>query len=569
MHMSISRLLARLFGVALVAGLLPLLSVAPAQAAAVGEAEPNNSTSKAQRVDLGTTIEAGFRTSGDCDNNFYDCDVYRFSTSSQGQLELDLRFSDTLGTEGSFSLTVLNAEGTAIHSVSIGASDYDGSRLRSLAMFVDEGVFYLSLKARVSGFSSGYIWSGQPYVLGATVTPGVVETEPNSKTASADVIALGRSIAGSTLRGDCDNGFYDCDYYRLPLAAATRVAVDFQFACDLGTEKFYTVSVYDTSGGRLTSRDVTGADCKGATLRSDAVTAPAGNLYVRVYSRTGGATTGLRYTVTVYGVFAASNPTIAGQVKVGQQLTAAATGWTPAPAKLSFQWLRDGKVITGATTKTYVPTLADAGRKISVRSTGTKPAYLTASRTSQAHLVPLLALQTAIPTVTGAATFGKTLTAKVGSWGPVGVKLAYQWLRDGRAIQGATKATYTLVAADVKHAVSVKVTGSKTGYATTSKTSKATGAVAPATFAKTPKPAISGTAKVKKTLRAKPGTWVPSGAKLSYQWYRNGKKISGAKQVSYKLVKADKGKKITVKVTGKKPGYTTVSKTSKATKRVK
>jgi len=121
----------------------------------------------------------------------------------------------------------------------------------------------------------------------------------------------------------------------------------------------------------------------------------------------------------------------------------------------------------------------------------------------------------------------------------------------------------------VKHAVSVKVTGSKTGYATTSKTSKATGAVAPATFAKTPKPAISGTAKVKKTLRAKPGTWVPSGAKLSYQWYRNGKKISGAKQVSYKLVKADKGKKITVKVTGKKPGYTTVSKTSKATKRVK
>jgi hypothetical protein len=78
-------------------------------------------------------------------------------------------------------------------------------------------------------------------------------------------------------------------------------------------------------------------------------------------------------------------------------------------------------------------------------------------------------------------------------------------------------------------------------------------------------PKVSGTAKVGKTLKAKAGAWT-SGTKLSYQWLRNGKAIKKATKASYKLVKADKGKKITVKVTGKKSGYTTVSKVSKALK---
>ncbi|WP_298131782.1 hypothetical protein [Micropruina sp.] len=84
-----------------------------------------------------------------------------------------------------------------------------------------------------------------------------------------------------------------------------------------------------------------------------------------------------------------------------------------------------------------------------------------------------------------------------------------------------------------------------------------------------PTPKISGTAKVGKKLTAKPGTWKPSGTKLSYQWYRNSTKISGATKSTYKLVKADKKKKITVKVTGKKDGYANTTKTSAKTKTVK
>ena len=44
---------------------------------------------------------------------------------------------------------------------------------------------------------------------------------------------------------------------------------------------------------------------------------------------------------------------------------------------------------------------------------------------------------------------------------------AYQWKRDGAAIDGATGATYTTATADVGHAITVAVTGAKLGYDTT------------------------------------------------------------------------------------------------------
>ena len=172
-----------------------------------------------------------------------------------------------------------------------------------------------------------------------------------------------------------------------------------------------------------------------------------------------------------------------------------------------------------------------------------------------------------VPTLSGTIAVGRKLTAKPGAWKPSGVTFAYQWLRAGKAIKGATKSTYTLVPADKGKKISVKVTGSLKGYASATKTS-ATQSVKAGKLTATPTPTIGGTAKVGKALKAKAGKWRPATVKLGYQWQRNGKKIKGATKSSYKLVKADKGKRITVKVTGSKAGYTSVTKTSKATKKV-
>jgi hypothetical protein len=85
-------------------------------------------------------------------------------------------------------------------------------------------------------------------------------------------------------------------------------------------------------------------------------------------------------------------------------------------------------------------------------------------------------------------------------------------------------------------------------------------------FTSRPKAKVSGTAKVGKKLTVKTGSWHPSGVKLTYRWYRNGTAISKATHKTYTLRKSDGGKRITVKVTAKKTGYSTIDKTSKAKK---
>ncbi len=106
------------------------------------------------------------------------------------------------------------------------------------------------------------------------------------------------------------------------------------------------------------------------------------------------------------------------------------------------------------------------------------------------------------------------------------------------------------------------VTGKKTGYTTASKTSAKTAKVQLA-----PVPTIFGTPKVGSKLTVKTGAWV-SGTTFTYQWYASGTAISKATKTTLTLTRAQKGKTITVKVTGKKSGYPTITKTSKATGKV-
>ena len=94
-------------------------------------------------------------------------------------------------------------------------------------------------------------------------------------------------------------------------------------------------------------------------------------------------------------------------------------------------------------------------------------------------------------------------------WGPDPVTLAYQWYRSGSAISDATGATYKARTADAGQTITVKVTGSKPGYATAAKTSVGTAAIAKGTLT-SPVPTITGTAAAGSTLTAVPGDWGPA-----------------------------------------------------------
>jgi hypothetical protein len=174
---------------------------------------------------------------------------------------------------------------------------------------------------------------------------------------------------------------------------------------------------------------------------------------------------------------------------------------------------------------------------------------------------------TPTPTISGTARVGSPLTANPGTWTPIPVTLTYQWFRSGTPIKGATSRTYWLTSADLGAAITVTVTGSKTGYTSVSKASTAT-RVAPGLLSAA-RPTIAGATKVGKRLTAVTGSWRPSPVRLAYQWFRGGKAIKGATGAQYKLRAADRHKTITVRVTGSKKGYTTVAMVSKASKRVR
>jgi hypothetical protein len=253
-------------------------------------------------------------------------------------------------------------------------------------------------------------------------------------------------------------------------------------------------------------------------------------------------------------------PLIVGTARVGNGLSVK-TGTWDSGVSFSYLWLRGGAAISGATGSTYTLTSDDAGQAVSVRVTASKSSHLKVVRTSTTVSIPLQTLALSPnPTVNGNAELvGNELSANNGTWDS-GVSFSYQWLRGGVVISGATGSTYTLTSLDVAKAISVKVRGSKSGFNPIVRTS---GTVSVPTQTMTLSPevevmALSGDAFV---LMALPGIW-DSGVNLSCQWLRNGSAISNSNGCLHTVTSSDGGHNISVRVTGSKPGYFAVAKTS-------
>lgn len=96
----------------------------------------------------------------------------------------------------------------------------------------------------------------------------------------------------------------------------------------------------------------------------------------------------------------------------------------------------------------------------------------------QAATVPV---NSAVPTISGTAQVGQTLTASAGTWTGAPTSYAYQWKGAGTAISGATASTYTPVTGDIGNALTVSVVATNGTGASSPATSAATSAVIAAT----------------------------------------------------------------------------------------
>ena len=263
-------------------------------------------------------------------------------------------------------------------------------------------------------------------------------------------------------------------------------------------------------------------------------------------------------------VTSSAAPSISGTPTVGSTLTANDGSWGPSGVTLTRQWYRDGEEIADATGPTYLLTSDDLGARMSLRVKGAKSGllslYRTSARTAQVTSSTPPVTNSVTPSITGTPTFGRTLTANLGTWAPEPVVKAVQWLRNGVPINGATASTYTLGVDDVGMAISLRVTGTASG-STLVRTSPATASVAGAPLTSSPVPTISGTPTVGSTLTVNDGAWGPAPVVLTHRWLRDGV-ATGQSGDTYVLGNADNGTTISVETTGTKPGYTTEQRIS-------
>jgi hypothetical protein len=244
----------------------------------------------------------------------------------------------------------------------------------------------------------------------------------------------------------------------------------------------------------------------------------------------GGAAQGARTTAPSN----TSPPTISGTAMEGETLTASSGSWSGSPTiTFAYRWQRCNSSggncsNTSVKTQTYKLSSGDVDHTMRVSVTATNNDG-TANAVSNATAVVVKGKapqNTALPTISGTAKDGETLTAGNGTWANNPTSFDYQWRRcngsGGNCKDiGKNKNTYQLVTADVGNTIRVDVKA-KNQFGNTTATSAPTAAVA----AKGPLPAntslptISGSLTAGSLLTAGNGSWTNSPTRFDYRWMR-------------------------------------------------
>jgi hypothetical protein len=304
-----------------------------------------------------------------------------------------------------------------------------------------------------------------------------------------------------------------------------------------------------------------GVDINGATLNTYIlVQADVGTfISVRITYIDGGNTTETVVSAQTAAVVNVNNSptgelTIGGTVAQNQVLTAITSNIADEDGlgAFSYQWLRGGQIIVGATANTYALVQIDVGALISVRVTYTD-AGNTVETVVSAETSPVTNVNDApagAPTINGIIEQNQVLTVDASSiTDSDGLgDFSFQWLLGGEVIVGATASTYTLVQQDVGGFIGVMVSYTDGGGTVEQVFSDTLGPVANindigiVTIAGT---ATDGSLITIADITDIDGT---SNSSFTYQWLRDGVSIGGETGDSYTVVFEDVGKFISVVV---------------------
>ena len=339
-----------------------------------------------------------------------------------------------------------------------------------------------------------------------------------------------------------------------------------------GTISIEVDAAYDDATVEVTVAPTTGTFGGWATTTNGVVTG-SGYLTASIVVTAEDGTKGDAVLVNLiatkdFDVTSGSNP-VTDTLRVGtyaKSTPATVAALFPAGAKVSYQWLADGEVVTGANTSRFLLAAEDLERElrpvVSATVAGVRKVYVGEALVVTKGIIALAS----IPGVNGKAQIGSTLTAVPKKW-TKDVELSFQWYVNGVAFDGATTETFALSEEDVLQGevVKVRVTGTLAGYEELYKDS-ASFTIVPGVLKITEKPTISAEdgyvtgSKISVTG----GLTNYANADVDYQWFRNGVALVAETDADYTTVAADVSKKLTVTVTFSAVNYSSVSITLKS-----
>jgi len=270
---------------------------------------------------------------------------------------------------------------------------------------------------------------------------------------------------------------------------------------------------------------------------------------------------------------AATEPRGSAVATAGSPLTCSGGNHSTSGFTITYQWLSEGAAIGGANSATYTPVEADAGNSLQCRMTlsnasGASVAYSPPRAiyraAPHASANPAISNETSPGDLTPAA--GDELACSSGTWSG-GPSFAYQWLRGGEEIVGATSNTYTTTAADEEKAVQCRVRATNAGGTTEAISAAAVVDPQPATAApeQTSPGSVFGNngefssaSRVGEALFCGEGNW-EGNPSFAYQWLKNGTAIGGATSNTYTPSAADVGAVVQCRVTATNEGGTSVA----------
>ncbi|TMK98113.1 MAG: hypothetical protein E6G34_10620 [Actinobacteria bacterium] len=241
-----------------------------------------------------------------------------------------------------------------------------------------------------------------------------------------------------------------------------------------------------------------------------------------------------------------TRPEVVGNPLVGERLVCAAGSWSGGVQEFRYAWIRDG--VHFASGVTYTVAAGDKGHTLWCAVTAVEgaggPGHEAQAESSNSLLIPGGTAPEAKvpPEVSGTPALGEALSCSTGTWsGTAPISYAYQWLRDGSPIGGATQSIYAIVEADQGHSLACEVTASNAAGSGRERSKNSVSVPgSPPESAAPPQVLGIAPAQVGESLTCFAGTWAGSPPPtFSYQWLRDGTSIAGATNGIYTVRSED------------------------------